>query len=81
MDVQVEVIVGKGGHRVLLTAAGKQVETPPIEHMLFYAGLAVMVQAELVELPIALALGAGHMILDFTRRPGLVAIGEALEEA
>ena len=36
--------------------------------------------ATLVELPVALALGAGHVVLEFTRRPGLVALGEALEE-
>lgn len=81
MDVQAAIITEKGGHRVLLTVAGRPVETPPLEHMVFYVGLVALVQAELVELPIALALGVGHAILDFTRRPGLVALGEALEEA
>jgi hypothetical protein len=81
MDVQAQIVTEKGGHRVLLTVTGRQIETPPIEHLVFYAGLAALVQAELVELPVALALGAGHAILDLTRRPGLVALGEALEEA
>ncbi len=81
MDVQAAVMTEKGGHRLLVTVDGRTVETPPIEHMLFYVALAGLVQAQLVELPVALALGIGHAILDITRRPGLVAIGEALEEA
>jgi hypothetical protein len=81
MDVQAEIITAKGGHRVLLTMDGRKLETPPIEHMVFYVGLAALVQVELVELPVALALGVGHALLDLTRRPGLVALGEALEEA
>ncbi|MGZ4598432.1 MAG: hypothetical protein ACXVYY_13125 [Oryzihumus sp.] len=81
MDIQAQIITERGGHRVLLTVSGRQVETPPIEHLLYYAGLAALVQAELIELPIALALGVGHVLLDLTRRPGLSALGEALEEA
>lgn len=81
MDVKAAVITEKGGHRVLLTVDGREIETPPIEHLVFYAALAALVQVEVIELPIALALGIGHAILDLTRRPGLVALGEALEEA
>ncbi len=81
MDVKAAMVTEKGGHRVLLTIDGRAVETPPLEHLLFYVALAGLVQAELVELPVALALGVGHAILDLTRRPGLVAVGEALEEA
>ena len=43
-------------------------------------GLGVLVGVGLVELPIAAALGVGHLLIDLTRRPGLDAIGEALEE-
>ncbi len=81
MDVKAAVMTEKGGHRVLLTFDGREIETPPIEHLVFYVALAALVQAEVVELPIALALGIGHVILDITRRPGLEALGEALEEA
>jgi hypothetical protein len=34
-----------------------------------------------VEPPVAVALTVGHLLLDLTRRPGLDALGEALEEA
>lgn len=81
MDAKTQIVTDKGGHRVLLVVAERQIETPPIEHLLFYLALAGLVQAELVELPVALALGIGHALLDLTRRPGLVSLGEALEEA
>lgn len=81
MDAEVRIITEKGGHRVLLTLDGHDIETPPIEHVLYYLGLAALAQAGLIELPIVLALGVGHVILDITRRPGLTALGEALEEA
>jgi hypothetical protein len=71
----------RGGHRVMISVDGATVETPPIEHLVFYAGLAVLVAAELVELPVAVALGVGHALVDITHRPGLHALGEALEEA
>jgi hypothetical protein len=46
----------------------------------FYAGLAVLAGVGLVEWPVALALGVGHALIDITRRPGLQALGELLEE-
>jgi len=79
MVIQAAIITEKGGHRVLVTAAGARIEMPPIEHLLFYAGLTALVVVEIIELPVALALGIGHAILDLTHRPGMVAIGEALE--
>ena len=72
---------GHGGHRVLISVEGTTLETPPIEHLVFYAGLGVLAAVELIELPIAIALGVGHTLIDITRRPGLQALGEALEEA
>jgi hypothetical protein len=72
---------GLGGHRFLVSMDGTTFETPPIEHLIFYAGLAVLVAVGLVEWPVGLALGVGHALIDITRRPGLQALGEALEEA
>ena len=81
MDVCAEIVTYEGGHRAVITAGGRRISTPPVEHLLFYAGLAVLVEAGMVELPVALAVGVGHALIDLTRRPSLVAIGEALEEA
>jgi hypothetical protein len=81
MDVQAQMTTRQGGHRFLLTVSGKQIETPPLEHLAFYLALGALAQGGVLEVPIAVALGVGHVLIDMTRRPGLVAIGEALEEA
>jgi hypothetical protein len=70
-----------GGHRVLITVDGRTVETPPLESLAFYAGLAALVGVGLVEMPVALVLGVGHALIDITHRPGIHALGEALQEA
>lgn len=79
--LSVSMTTEHGGHRVLVSTDGTQFETPPIEHLAFYVGLGALVAVEVVELPVALALTAGHVLLDFTRRPGLRSLGQALEEA
>ncbi len=80
-NVNANWVTEKGGHRLVVTIDGQQVETPPVEHLAFYAGLGVLVGVGLVELPIALALGVGHVLIEMTKRPGLEALGEALVEA
>jgi hypothetical protein len=60
---------------------GRAVELPPLEHLAFYAGVGTLVAVGMLEWPVGLALGVGHALLDLTRRPGLQALGEALEEA
>jgi hypothetical protein len=80
-SLSAELVTERGGHRVVLTVDSTHVETPPVEHLAFYAGLGVLVGVGLVELPIAVALGIGHILIDITRRPGLQALAEALEEA
>jgi hypothetical protein len=80
-SIDAQVVTDRGGHRVVVSVETTEVETPPLEHLAFYAGLGVMVGVGLVELPIAAALGIGHALIDLTRRPGLKALGEALEEA
>ena len=81
VDLGATIVTEHGGHRILISADGTQWETPPIEHLAFYIGLAALVGVGLVELPIALALGIGHVLIDITKRPGLHALGEALAEA
>jgi hypothetical protein len=80
-SIDAALLTEHGGHRILITVDRTQLETPPIEHLAFYAGLGALVGVGLVELPIAVALGVGHVLIDLTRRPGLQALGEALNEA
>jgi hypothetical protein len=81
MSINAVLETEHGGHRVRISVDGTTLEMPPIEHLVFYSGLAVLVAAGLVELPVAVALGVGHALIDITHRPGLQALGEALEEA
>jgi hypothetical protein len=80
-ELSVSIITEHGGHRVLVLADTTRVESPPLEHLAFYVGLGGMVMLGLVELPMALALTVGHALIGLTHRPGLEALGEALEEA
>jgi hypothetical protein len=79
--LSVSMITEHGGHRVLIGTDGVRLETPPVEHLVFYTGLGVLVAVNVVELPVALALAVGHVLIDLTARPGLRSLGEALEEA
>jgi hypothetical protein len=65
----------------MVSTDGVHLETPPIEHLAFYIGLGALVAVNLVEPPVAVALTVGHLLIDLTRRPGLNALGEALDEA
>jgi len=78
--VKVSMVTTHGEHRILLSSDGTQVELPPVENLLFYAGLGVLVAANVVEWPIALVLTVGHLLLQLTNRPGLEALGSAFEE-
>jgi hypothetical protein len=80
-SIDAALVTEDGGHRVLITVDHAALETPPLEHLAFYAGLATLVGVGLVEWPIGVALGVGHILIDLTRRPGLEALGQALEEA
>jgi len=71
----------RGGHRVVLKADEVRIETPPVEHLVFYAGIGVLAVIEIIEWPVALLLTAGHLLADATHRPALQGLGEVLEEA
>jgi hypothetical protein len=70
----------RGGHRILITADGTQLETPPVEHLAFYAGLGALAAAEIIEWPVAVVLAAGHILIGLTNRPALKELGAALDE-
>jgi len=79
-ELNVSIVTEHGGHRVSIFADDVHLETPPLEHLAFYVGLGGLVAIGLVELPMALALTVGHMLIGITNRPGLEALGEALTE-
>jgi hypothetical protein len=79
--LSVSLVTEHGGHRVLVSTDGGHFETPPIEHLAFSIGLGALVAVNVVEPPVAVALTVGHLLFDFTRRPGLDALGQALDEA
>ncbi len=81
VGLSVSLVTEHGGHRILVSTDGVRIETPPIEHLAFYIGLGALVAVDLVEPPVAVALTVGHLLIDLTRRPGLRALGEALDEA
>lgn len=80
-DINVSMGTERGGHRAQLTIGGTRViETPPVEHLVYYAGLGILVAAEIMELPVAVAIGVGHFLIGLTHRPGLESLGEVLGE-
>jgi hypothetical protein len=79
-ELSVSMMTEHGGHRVVVVVDEIQLETPPLEHLAFYAGLGGLVAIGLIELPMALALTVGHILIGVTNRPGLEALGEALTE-
>lgn len=80
LSVSLETARG-GGHPIRFTADGSHLETPPVEHLTFYLTLGIFAAAEIIEWPVALALGAGHVLTGLTNRPALQSFGEALDEA
>lgn len=70
-----------GGHRLLFSADGKRLETPPVEHLSYYLTLGIFAAANVIEWPVALALTAGHVLSGLTHRPELREIGQGLEAA
>jgi hypothetical protein len=68
------------GHEVQLPVVGR-VTLPPPERLVYYAGLGLLAVFEIVEWPVALMVGTGHMLADQQHRRVLHALGEALEEA
>ena len=58
-----------------------QLELPPSDKLGFYAGLLGAAALGLIEWPIAVATGLGHMLTDDRHNRALRALGEALDAA
>jgi hypothetical protein len=54
-------------------------ELPPVDKLAFYAGLAGAAAFGVIEWPIALVAGVGHLLSDDRRNRTLRALGEALD--
>ncbi len=54
---------------------------PPVEKLAFYAGLSGAVAFGLIEWPIAVLTGVGHLLSDDRGNRALRALGEALDAA
>jgi hypothetical protein len=58
-----------------------QVTLPHPDTLVYYVAIGALVVFELVEWPIALIIGAGHMLADRQNRRLIRGLGEALQEA
>jgi len=62
-----------------LGGAHAHLELPPVDKLAYYAGLAGAAAFGLIEWPIALVAGLGHLLSDDRRNRTLRALGEALD--
>lgn len=76
----VEAAVAANVTTVRLPALG-QVSLPPVDHLVWYGGVAVLTAAELLEWPVALVLAVGKMLADNRSHRTLRSLGDALEQA
>ena len=58
-----------------------QVEIPHPEQLAYFGGLAALAALELIDWPVALVIGAGHLLAANHRNRLLEELGEAMEEA
>jgi hypothetical protein len=66
--------------RVRLPVLG-QVTLPPPDRMAYFVGLGILAAVEIIEWPLALVIGAGHLLADQHWSRVLHGFGEAAEEA
>jgi hypothetical protein len=67
------------GRDVRVPVLGR-VTLPPPERLVYYGALGLLAVFELVEWPIALVIGTGHLLADQAHRRMVRGLGEALEE-
>jgi hypothetical protein len=58
-----------------------EVRIPPPDRMAYFAGLGVLAALEIVEWPLALVIGAGHLLADQHWSRVLRGLGTAAEDA
>lgn len=57
-----------------------RVSIPRPEQLAYYGGLGALAALELIDWPVALVIGAGHLLASNHRNQILAELGEALEE-
>jgi hypothetical protein len=57
-----------------------QMEIPRPEQLAYYGGLAALAAFELIDWPVALVIGAGHLLASNHHNKILEELGEAIEE-
>lgn len=62
-----------------LGSAHLHLSLPPLEKLAYYAGLGGAAAFGIIEWPIALVAGVGHLLSDNRRHRTLAALGEALD--
>jgi hypothetical protein len=73
-------IAKEAGHVVLPYGIGP-VRVPPPDRLAFYGGIAALALFGIVEWPVALVIGVGHLLADDHHHKLLADFGEALGEA
>jgi hypothetical protein len=58
-----------------------EVKLPSVQTIAFTAGLLTLAALEVIDWPVALLVGAGHLLSHVTQSSALREFGEALEEA
>jgi hypothetical protein len=71
---------GANSFAVNLPVVGR-VRIPRPEHVAYYGALGALAALEIIEWPIALAIAAGHALVQNQHNRAAEEIGEALEEA
>ena len=78
--VAVEAVRDADTFAVTLPVVGR-VRVPGPDQLAYYAALAGLAALEIIDWPIALAIGAGHALLSSQHNKVAQEIGEALEDA
>ncbi|MBN3457359.1 MAG: hypothetical protein E6Q55_24360 [Mycolicibacterium mageritense] len=68
------------GFTVTLPAIGR-VRVPHPEQLAYYGALGILAAVEIIDWPVALVLGAGHVLMHNEHNRIAQEVGEALEEA
>lgn len=73
--------VDRNQHLTVTLPVVGQVTLPQPEDLAYVGGIAALVALELIDWPVAVALGVGHALSSQHRSRGLAELGQALDDA